>query len=306
MDATVAPTGRQCEISGHGYRAVAVEAGAGLRVLEHLGRALIDPYPEDELPRAGRGQVLAPWPNRIHDGAYRFGGHDLQLALSEPARHNASHGLVRWVSWQLAEHTAELVRWTYRLPAHPGYPWTLELHVAYELTPDGLVVTHSATNTAGSAAPYAAGFHPYLRVGDAGIDGLHLTLPAARHLVVDGQLIPVAEEQVEGTAYDFRAGRILGEQVLDDGFGDLDRSPDGRATVRLVDDTGTGAELWVDAHHDWLQVFSGDPPSAGGRRALAVEPMTAPADAFNSGRGLLRLEPGATFTARWGLRAVKA
>jgi aldose 1-epimerase len=30
--------------------------------------------------------------------------------------------------------------------------------------------------------------------------------------------------------------------------------------------------------------------------------MTAPVDAFNSGQGLVTLQPGETFSARWGLR----
>jgi aldose 1-epimerase len=34
---------------------------------------------------------------------------------------------------------------------------------------------------------------------------------------------------------------------------------------------------------------------------VAVEPMTAPADAFNSGEGLAWLEPGASFAAKWGI-----
>ena len=79
----------------------------------------------------GRGQLLMPWPNRIRDGAYAFGGRDLQLPLTEPKRHNASHGLVRWAAWSAGgAHRRRRCRWCYRLMAQTGYPWTLDLHVA--------------------------------------------------------------------------------------------------------------------------------------------------------------------------------
>jgi aldose 1-epimerase len=37
-------------------------------------------------------------------------------------------------------------------------------------------------------------------------------------------------------------------------------------------------------------------------QAVAIEPMTAPADAFNSGAGLRWLESGESWTVRWGIR----
>ena len=108
-----------------------------------------------------------PWPNRIRDGRYSFGGHDLQLGLTDPRTGNASHGLARWAAWSLEEHTGNSVSLVYRLMAQTGYPWTVDLHVLYDLSADGLVVTQTATNLAAEPAPYASGAHPYLCVGDA-------------------------------------------------------------------------------------------------------------------------------------------
>src|SRR6478736_2782074 len=111
------PSGDQFEITGGGYRAVVTESGAALRLLEYAGRPLLDGFAEDAMSPGGRGQLLMPWPNRIRDGAYRFGDRELQLPLSEPARSNASHGLVRWVAWTLEEHTGNSVSLVYRLMA---------------------------------------------------------------------------------------------------------------------------------------------------------------------------------------------
>ena len=304
----VAPSGDQFEISGGGYRAVVTESGATLRVLEHEGRPLVDGFGEDEMSRVGRGQLLMPWPNRIRDGRYSFDGHSLQLGLSEAGRGNASHGLARWAAWTLEEHSAASVSLTYRLMAQTGYPWTVDLHVLYDLSADGLTVTQTATNLSSSPAPYASGAHPYLTVGAGPVDGWELTLPASTRLVVDEQLIPVGEEPVDGTAYDFRVTRPLRDTVLDSAFGDLDRDENGVATVELrAPETGDAVALWVDDRHHWLQVYTAEEDSPP-RQALAVEPMTAPPNAFASGRDLLTLAPAGTgddeFSGSWGIRAL--
>ncbi len=305
----VAPTGEQFEIRGGGYRAVVTEGGATLRELEHDGLPLVDGFGEDEMPRAGRGQLLMPWPNRIRDGRYAYDGRELQLGLSEAARRNASHGLVRWAAWTLEELSENSVTLTYRLMAQTGYPWTLDLHVLYDLSADGLTVTHTATNLTPAPAPFASGAHPYLRIGDGPVDGWELTLPASIRLTTDEQMIPVGEQPVEDTTYDFRVSRPIRDAVLDDTFGNVARDADGVATVTVRDPaSGLGVALWMDDRHHWLQVFSADHGSDRARCALAVEPMTAPPDAFRSGRDLVTLDPAGDgndeFSASWGIRSL--
>lgn len=292
-------SGDQFEIQGGGYRAVVTESGGALRLLEHEGRPLLDGFGEDEMASAGRGQLLVPWPNRIRDGAYSFGGRDLQLPLSEPQLNNASHGLVRWVAWSLEEHTGRSVSLTYRLMAQSGYPWTLDLRTVYDLSADGLTVTQSATNVSDEAAPYACGAHPYLSVGRGPVDGWELTLPASTRSLVDERLLPVGREDVGGTPYDFRIARPIKDLAFNDAYTDLERDAQGVATVAVTDPvSGNGVALWVDDLHPWLQVFTGE------RQSLAVEPMTAQADAFRSGEDVVTIEPGDDFTATWGIRAI--
>ncbi len=301
----VAPSGDQFSIRGGGYHAVVTEGGAALRLLEHQGHRIVDGFDEDAMASGGRGQLLMPWPNRLCDGRYTWQGRDLQLALTEPARRHASHGLVRWVSWTLEEHAPHSVSLVHRLMAQSGYPWLVELRVHYVLSADGLTVTQSATNLSDSPAPYASGAHPYLRLGEGPVDGWELTLPAASRCLVDDRLIPVGREDVEGTAYDFRMARPIRQTPFDDAFTDLDRDDDGTATVVVRDSTsGRGVALWVDQQHTWLQLYSADEVPEYARRALAVEPMTAPADAFNSGEDVATLEPGEEFSASWGIRAL--
>jgi aldose 1-epimerase len=298
----IAPSGAQFTITGGGYAATVTESGGALRSLSYAGRQLVAGFAEDAMSGGGRGQLLMPWPNRIRDGRYSFAGKDYQLALTEPSRHNASHGLARWAAWTPVEVTEDSVTLGYRLMAQTGYPWTLDLRVTYAVDERGLTVTQAATNRAGSAAPYASGAHPYLSAGPGPVDGWTLHLPAAiRCLSDDERLLPTGTEDVAGTDYDYRTPRPVGGTEFNHAFTGLERDGDGVATVSLTGPEGT-TELWADDHHGWLMVYSAD-DTGSPRVALAVEPMTAPVDAFNSGDGLVTLEPGATFTARWGIRA---
>lgn len=306
----VAPSGEQFEIAAAGYRAVVTEGGAALRLLEHEGRPLVDGFTAEEMSYGGRGQLLVPWPNRLRDGRYRFDGTEHQLPLTEPKRANASHGLARWVSWAPVEHTGDAVTLHHRLMAQSGYPWTLDLVVRYALSDQGLLVTQAVTNHAPRRAPYGSGAHPYLVAGAGPVDGWELTLPAVtRSLVDDDRLLPVEREPVAGTPYDFAAPRTIGDTVWNHAVTDLVRDGDGRARVELRDrGAGTGVALWVDEQHRWLQVYSADDVAATARRSLAVEPMTAQADAFASGEDLVVLgaagEPDASYAASWGIRAL--
>ena len=134
------PSGEQFEIAFGDQRAVVVEAGCGLRSYEVGGTPVLDGYGEDEMCRSGRGQVLAPWPNRLHDGSYEFGGRRLQLPINDLATNGAIHGLVRWANWRVRDRDGAGVVMAYRLHPQPGYPFTLDIEIAYRLADDGLSV----------------------------------------------------------------------------------------------------------------------------------------------------------------------
>jgi len=165
-------------------------------------------------------------------------------------------------------------------------------------------VRQTVTNSGDTPAPYGAGCHPYLSGGGGKLDGWTLEVPAATRLVMDGSAIPVGREPVSGD-FDFRTPRAIGAARLDTAYTDLERDSGGVCTVR-VGVEGGGVELWLDATHPYVMVFSGDtlaPPRR--RHGLAVEPMTCAPNAFNSGEGLIILQPGETFTSAWGIRAVR-
>jgi aldose 1-epimerase len=300
-------TGTQHEIAAGDYRATITELGANLRQLRYRDEPLIREYDPDDLPPAGAGELLVPWPNRIDHGRYAFGGQEYQLDLSEPANGNAIHGLTRWATWGLVAAADNRVELGYRLLGRPGYPFRLELRAAYQVTGDGLEVTISAHNAGRRPAPYGTGSHPYLRPADGLVDQWRLRLPAAQWLPADSRGIPSAGPQdVAGTEYDFRAGRQIGATSLDHALTGLARDTDGRAWATLTSDHAE-VSLWAGPGYDWLQVFTGDPLGQDMRRlALAIEPMTCPPNAFVTGMNLITLAPGEAATHRWGVQASRS
>ncbi|MET8750799.1 aldose 1-epimerase family protein [Streptomyces sp. NPDC004667] len=297
------PTGEQWELRHGGQRAVVVELGGALRHYEADGRPLLDGFAADAPVTGGRGQLLVPWPNRVGGGRYRFDGADHQLPLSEPEHHNAIHGLLRWTPWRLLDRSGDALRAGTTLHPQPGYPFLLEVTADYRLDDTGLEVIVRATNTGTTRAPYGVGQHPYLTVGTGRVDEALLTVPARLRLRTDDAGLPIGEEPVEGTEYDFRTPRPIGAVHLDTAFTGLDRDGDGRAVVRLAHPSGRhGTDVWLGEGTRCVQVYTGDTlAEPERRRGVAVEAMSCPADAFRTGTDLAVLEPGARHVLRWGL-----
>lgn len=298
-------TGAQFEIAAGDLRATITELGAGLRAFSLHDRPIIRTYDADELPPAGAGQLLTPWPNRIDHGRYSFGGATYQLDISEPARDNAIHGLTRWASWRVTAQAPDHVELGLDLLGRTGYPFCLELRAAYRLSPEtGLEATVTARNAGGRAAPFGTGAHPYFIASAGLVDDCELHIPAARWQPTDDRGIPDGEPQdVTGSEYDFRMPRKIGGLSLDHAFTALATDSDGRADVRLSGSDMT-IEIWLGSGYEWLQVFTGDPLGPDERRrALAIEPMTCPPNAFVTGIDLATLQPGGSATYRWGVHA---
>jgi aldose 1-epimerase len=224
-------------------------------------------------------------------------------AIDEPELGNAIHGLVRWLPWLVASKTDDAVALECVLHPQPAYPWRLELRLEYRLVAGGLEVVARAANTSGGAAPFGIGFHPYVTVGTP-VDDVRLTIPASRRVITDERALPVGEEDVTETEFDFTVARPVGATRLDTCFTGLARGSDGRSRARLGSADGQrGVEIWADEVFGYLQAYTGDTlePASRRRQAVAIEPMTCPPNAFASGVDVIRLEPGASWSGAWGI-----
>ncbi|MDQ2846141.1 MAG: aldose 1-epimerase family protein [Actinomycetota bacterium] len=298
------PSGRQYRISHGDQQATIVEVGGGIRTYRVGRRDVLQPYPVESMCDGAHGAPLIPWPNRLGDGRYRFDETDYQVPLNEPDKGNAIHGFLRWRPWQPVHQSADHIVMTATLYPLEGYPFLLDVQVDYRLDDTGLTVSTTASNLGERPCPYGCGQHPYLSPGSGLIDDCTLKLAANIRIVTDPEReLPTGSEPVEGTPFDFRTGRPIGDLAVDYAFTDLDRDPDGRCWVSLLAPDGRTSELWVDRTYPIIELYTADTLGVERRRrGLGTEPMTCPPNAFQSGHGVIRLDPGQSTTATWGAR----
>lgn len=299
-------SGAQYTIESGRYVATVASIGASLRTFTVGGRDLVVPFAADEIRPAFRGAILAPWPNRVVDGRYTIDGIEQVLSLTEPVNGHAIHGLAGWLNFTMIEQHADRVVLGATIEAQPGYPTRIELAVEYRLDADGLHSSVTATNSGAMVAPYGTGPHPYLVAGVGQVDDWSLELPASAVLTVTERLAPVAVEPIAaGGGFDFREPRLIAGTFLDHAFTALDRDGTATATVRVLAADGHGVGMSWGEECKWVQVHTADVAKPlPNRIGLAVEPMTCPPDAFNSGTDLILIEPGESSTAAWTIFAI--
>lgn len=297
-------SGEQFELRRAGARAVIGQVAAVLREYTVNEVHYTETWAEDALPPMGCGIVLAPWPNRIEDGKWTApDGSEQQLDITEPGRHCAIHGLLRNTAYTAVEQSVDAVTLAASIYPQHGYLFNLDTTVRYQLTDDGLQVTHTVTNRGGQPAPFGIGAHPYLRIGDTPIAELTLTVSARTQAPIDDRWLPQGLAPVGEHGPDLREGKLLGDVRADIALTDLE-PVDGRFEHRLTAPDGAELIVWTDEDFGWVQLytpqdFPADP--AHPRPAVAIEPMTCGANAFNTGRDVLTLAPGESWSAGWGI-----
>ena len=307
----IQPIGQPLPLRRGAVQARIGSVAATLRSLTVDGVHLTQPTLDDRTPSSSNGIALAPWPNRVRDARWTWRDQPQQLDVTEPERENALHGLLRFTDYEVRERSDDAVTLGAVIYPQHGWPFLLETWMRYRLLDDGIEVVHGACNHADEPAPFATGSHPFLRVGDAPIADLALVVPASRYVAVDDRLNPTGLVPVDGTPLDLRDGPRVGGLALDTAYGEIAFTDvvDGRGTsATLIAPDGSRTVLRQDVDWGWVQVytsheFRGDD---GPIDAVAVEPMTAPPDALNSGTGLRWIEPGESWEGGWELRRAEA
>lgn len=290
-------TGEQFDLTYGGQTATITELGAALRAYgDEIGK-IVDGTEADEPISQGRGQVLMPWPNRIKDGKYTAGDREHQLTITEVPLNNSSHGLLRWVNFHCQARSASTVTLTYSCHAQPGFPFSFDATIQYELGDDGLRATFSGCNTSPHAMPFGMGAHPYFTTG-VSVDESMIRIPASSYMATDGQEIPTDECEVDAGT-DYRRAKGLEGVHINRCFTKLERDANGIASVDYVQaEANQGVQVWMDASFDYVMIFTGD------RNGVAIEPMTCAQNAYNNKIGLITLQPGETKTASWGIKRI--
>ncbi|OBF09996.1 aldose epimerase [Mycobacterium sp. ACS4331] len=288
---------------GRSVRARIAQVGAAIRHLSIDGVDLTAGVDERHPVPHSCGTVLVPWPNRVRDGRWTHRGYTHHLELTDPGTGSALHGLLRDTPYVPTLRSDASITLNALVRAQRGYPFPLDTAVRYRLVPDGLVVRHTVRNVGISCAPVALGAHPFLTIGDVPTEDLTLAVNGCRHIDVDDRLIPVGVTDVDGTEWDLRGGRTVAQLDLDDAWA-VDNT-EGTTLASLCAPDGRTVSLWADPSFGYVHVFTtrAFPFGASSVTAVALEPMTAPANAFNHGVGLRWLKPGEALSATWAIRS---
>lgn len=175
------------------------------------------------------------------------------------------------------------------------------------MTTDGLTVQHTIKNHGDGPAPVAIGAHPYLRLGTWDVKDLTLTIAAAAILPLDENYFPTPRRKVQGPHETLSGGCLVSDSIDHACFTEL-TAQESKFRHALAAPDGTAVELWADPDFAYVQIYATDEfpdnesqaPNAT-CSAIAIEPMTAPPNALNSGEGLNWLEPGKNWTLSWGV-----
>lgn len=253
------------------------------------------------------GATVGRLANRVGGARFPLDGVTCQLASNEGTNqlHGGPGGFSERV-WEVTEATSQQVTLQLTSPdGDQGYPGTVRATATFSLLPDGAEVYYSAVTDAPTVVNLTA--HPYFILGDGTIEDHVVTVPTSSFTPTDDELIPTGEiRPAEGTAFDLRAGRVLGEAIaaaVAQGLarkGGIDQNfvVDGtglREHVRLVGPAGT---LVVLSDAPALQLYSGEHL---GRSGLAIEPQGYPDAPNHPGFPSVVLLPGETYatTTRW-------
>ena len=290
--------------NGTSVRATISTAGGALKKLSVNNIDIVPPTNGHEPNRYGDGIVLAPWANRIDHGQWKHEGKILQLEVNEKDLDNALHGLVGEAVFEIAEQAPHIVTIQTNVAPTSGYPFELLVSVTYELTASGIKTTHTAKNIGVDKAPYMVGTHPYFQISGTPTEELEFKTDARSVDLVDDRKIPVGKLAIVGTDYDLSQWRKLKDCNFDHGFGNLNRDTQGRGHHYLRSPKGEVLDVWQSAEMTYTFIFTPDfyvnNADQTPRHAIAIEPQTAPANAFNSKEDLIWLEPNQVHSASWG------
>ncbi len=242
---------------------------------------------------------LAPWANRLENNTYFINNKPYQLnshlQLRRDRNNKPIHGLLlfspHWkiinseITNRFASITSELHFWR-----HPEYmshfPFAHNIIITIILVGNKLEVRTEIENLTDENLPVSVGFHPYFQLPRVPYDEWFLELPRCQHRLLDHQLLPTKEVEVNP----FTSPIPLNTTILDNVFEDLDKNKD----IILK---GGEEELRVTLGPKFNVAIIYAPSR---REFVCIEPMTAITNAINlASRGdysaLQFISPGNTW-----------
>lgn len=261
------------------------------------------PSPEHKPSHHGT-PILAPFPNRIRGGRFRYRGKDYAILRNERDV-NAIHGLVIDQPWRVErleeKDGASVAHLVFQLSVDrpdrlADWPSDFLLDLIYRLRGGGeLDIEFRVTNPGPEVLPFGFGTHPYFKfplLAESTLAAVEIVVPARKRVEL-ADYLPTG--QLGAPTIDLEKGVRLGEVRFDDVFTDLVSDKDG-VIRHYLRDHDAGVELLLEHGPEFPFTVVYTPPHG---RAACIEPYTCVTDAINLERaasfptGLWEIAPGA-------------
>jgi aldose 1-epimerase len=255
--------------------------------------------PYNEPLRALAGSVMAPWPNRLEDGTWQLGDREFTATINDADGHNANHGLAFDKEFALASQTDSSLRLELNLFDEQAYPFSVLLSVTYLLQNTGLQVELEAKNLSNEDVPVAFGMHPYFVLDQDST----LSVDAKTWITKNARNLPVSASTFENSPLANNAGQDICNLELDECFTDLRfGSNDFCVTTVTRPSLGIAVEVEQGRELSHLMLYRLQESSQPNRSLLAIEPQSAPANAFRNLESVASLAPAETFKANYRVK----
>lgn len=234
---------------------------------------------------------LFPFPNRLADGHFNFKDQSYQFPMNDSQHQHAIHGFLYDQTFLLTSKTPNSLGLYHSYKGHlPYYPFPFDIHLNYALQESSLSMRLAIHNTGNTEMPCALGWHPYFYVGK--IENVQLQLP---HVMIEELNARAIVSGKIGPFETFGQPVKIGDRHFDHCFCCASESEIQQSS--LTYDNGEKLTIWQNSDMKWIQIFTPDD-----RSAIAIEPMTAPSNVFNHGRGLKVLAPRGEWELAFGLK----
>lgn len=212
------------------------------------------------------GSVVGRCGNRIAKGQFTLGGKQYQLACNDGANH--LHGGVNGFNKKIYDVQiigGSLLMFTSSPDGDEGYPSNLYFGVKYTVKGKTLIIDYYGT--ANDKTLFNPTNHAYFNLNgesDGSILDNVLQINADEYLKVDETLIPTKKAKVEGTPFDFRFPKMIGQDITQDdeqiklaGGYDHNYCVNG-GRIATANSTKTGIQMDVYTDRCGVQFYSGN------------------------------------------------
>lgn len=214
------------EIGNETVRATILNYGGIIQKLLYKGTDIIGGYDDIKgylVSDGYQGALIGRYANRIRDARFTLNGTEYQLAANESERNNHLHGgNVGYDKkiWDVTPGTdcdgEHLVLTLTDPDGNENYPGTVSVKVTYSVCGEDFSIHYEAVSD--KDTPFNMTNHAYLNMnGIAGGQIYDQTLQINADFMskVDDKLIPLEKVSVSGTPFDFRAPKLLSQELMD-------------------------------------------------------------------------------------------